>query len=196
MNQKSSLYVVLGTGSDGKPHASRFAESQKDLAIKAAQLMNVRVGFADSPSAISLAETLPQGRIFPSGKAFAPLVKPDLFDKLVSQLKFEAVKPETAPSPTAPAQGKKEQASQPLAKTPDPWDQLAVGSVALYSGKKADDGWWEVVVLAVNKDRKTLTVRFDWPNEPSFKCQRQELGIIGPKAKRHGHSSKEARAGK
>jgi hypothetical protein len=95
---------------------------------------------------------------------------------VASQLKFEPVKSEIAPGPTTPAQGKKGQASQPLAKTPDPWDQSAAGSVALYSGKKADDGWWGAL-RARSMDCRPLT---------SVECI---AGTVHNRFARHAHTT-------
>ncbi|MBV9828190.1 MAG: hypothetical protein JO001_21360 [Alphaproteobacteria bacterium] len=76
--------MVLGTDVEGKWHASRFDDSELALVRRAADLMGyyvVRVQ-TDNAELHALAEALPVGKIFASGKAFVPFVAGPVFQKL------------------------------------------------------------------------------------------------------------------
>src|SRR5258708_38894913 len=71
---------------DNKPHASRFADHDAPVVARAAELMGfhvVRVP-ADQVELHGIAERLPLGKIFASGRAFAPFVARSAFDRLAA----------------------------------------------------------------------------------------------------------------
>jgi hypothetical protein len=80
--------IVLGRDEAGKPQAARFPASQSDLATKAAKAMNLVVGKADGPALAELADKLPTGRLYATGRGFVPPVRRNLYDKIVEQLKL------------------------------------------------------------------------------------------------------------
>ena len=80
--------IVLGRDEAGKPQAARFPASQSDLATKAAKAMNLVVGKADGAALAELAEKLPTGRLYATGRGFVPPVRRNLYDKIVEQLKL------------------------------------------------------------------------------------------------------------
>src|SRR4051794_33314001 len=76
MSEKVPILVVLGLDVDGKPHASRFEERDAAFVVRAAELMRfhvVRVP-ADNAELTGIAEKLPVGKIFATGRAFVPFV--------------------------------------------------------------------------------------------------------------------------
>src|SRR5882724_9447186 len=69
---------------DNRPHASRFADHDAPVVARAAELMGfhvVRVP-GDQVELHAIAERLPLGKIFASGRAFVPFVARATFDKL------------------------------------------------------------------------------------------------------------------
>ena len=61
----------------------------------------------------------------------------------------------------------------------DFWSAIAVGSLVL--APEPHYGWWEAIVMAVDDDGETMTVRWrDYPREPQFKVRRRILGLLGP----------------
>jgi hypothetical protein len=67
--------IVVGRDDKRKAHAGRFDTDNRAAAIKAAHLMGF-VALAVTKDAMrNIAEGLPEGRIFDSGKAFVPFVK-------------------------------------------------------------------------------------------------------------------------
>src|SRR5829696_7503888 len=75
--------VVFGRDEAGKPHASWFDAENAELAIKAADLMNMRVLRVETEEQKALARQLAPGRVFASGRAFTPFARANLYSKLV-----------------------------------------------------------------------------------------------------------------
>lgn len=170
MTQIVPIIVVAGLDSEGKPHGAQFSQDQAKLATKAAKLMGLGVGHANTEIALAVAKQLPRGRVYASGRAFAPLIKHTVYEQLQQVVTLER----DTSAPDTPV-------ANQLAT--DPWQQLKVGSVALYGGKYVEEGWWEVVVREISKDGQTMTcVWRGAPKEKAVKCRRNELGIIGPEA--------------
>jgi len=75
--------VVFGRDEAGKPHASWFDAASAELAIKAADLMNMRVLRVETEEQKALARQLARGRVFATGRAFTPFARANLYSKLV-----------------------------------------------------------------------------------------------------------------
>ena len=76
--------ILFGRDERQRAHASRFAAGEKAEAERAAGLMGMHVLEISDDTHHSLADGLPQGRLFGSGKAFVPFVKAEVFDRLVA----------------------------------------------------------------------------------------------------------------
>jgi hypothetical protein len=166
MNKKTSILVAFGVGADGKPHAAQFDGSQEALVRKAAGLLNFRIGRAVTDKAHELAKHLPEGKIHAAGDALAPVVKPELYEKLKGCLNVEAGGANSALSGNA------------LTAL---WAEIKVGSVVLCQDETNEPAWWECVVVSISKDNETLTLR--WQNYPafaSFPRKRQAVGFAAP----------------
>ena len=73
--QDEATLVLFGRDGAGKPHAAWFDAQSADLAVKAASLTGMRVLHVKGEDQRALAQQLPRGRVFASGKAFAPFVR-------------------------------------------------------------------------------------------------------------------------
>ena len=186
MNLKNSILVVLGTGSDNKPHAARFEGSDETLVRKAAGLMGFRIGRAETEEARALAKKLPEGKVFAAGRALVPYVKQDLFDQIRGLLIIEQA---TTASPNAePALAPPHKNGTKVAATnscSDPWSDVKIGSVVLCREDVGEDSsWWESVVVAIAKDGETMTMRWrDYPKVKKFTVRRHTVGLIAQTAK-------------
>lgn len=67
--------IVFGRDDKNKAHASRFGEANRAAAIKAAYLMGFRAMAISHDAIRNIAEDLPEGRLFDSGKGFVPFVR-------------------------------------------------------------------------------------------------------------------------
>ena len=75
--------IVFGRDEAGKPHASWFDAQSAELALKAADLMNMRVLKVETEEQKALARQLARGRVFATGRAFTPFARANLYSKLV-----------------------------------------------------------------------------------------------------------------
>jgi hypothetical protein len=186
MTEKVPILVVLGVDIDGKPHASRFPESDALIVTRAAQMMGfhvVRVA-ADNAELRAIAKSLPLGKVFRTGRAFVPFVARAAFDKLATLVEGGIGK----------RSGRTQGARQPpsaypvaamfdadAAKTADTlWSKIEIGAVVLASQPHIyGEGWWESIVVAVNGDR--LTLRWtDTPAEKPFYAARRDVALRHP----------------
>src|SRR5436190_8985770 len=86
MAEKVPILVVLGIDIESKPHASRFAEPDAPFVQRAAELMGFHVVRVppDNDELHAIAEKLPLGKIFATGRAFVPFVSRSALDKLAT----------------------------------------------------------------------------------------------------------------
>lgn len=189
MTEAGAILVVLGMGSDDKPHASRFTDEDATLAIRAAQLMNFHAVRVTDPELQRAVEELPIGKIFATGRGLVPFVKRELYDKLAVLVGSDAeahqdaaptdsVIVQQADKPAANDRTEKAVAADDPATLKDPWAAIVVGSMVLgYS--KIDESWFEAIVVGIGEDKNTLTMRWRDYNEPPVKAQRRSVGVIG-----------------
>ena len=88
MTEKVPIIVVLGIDVDGRAHASRFEERDAPFVVRAAELMGfhvIRVA-PDNDELCGIAEKLPLGKIFATGRAFVPFVGRSAFDRLATMV--------------------------------------------------------------------------------------------------------------
>ena len=69
---------MFGRDEAGKPHASWFDAQSADLAVKAADLMNMRVLRVETEEQKAVARQLAPGRVFATGRAFTPFPRANL----------------------------------------------------------------------------------------------------------------------
>ena len=85
MSEKIPILVVLGIDVDGKPHASRFEDRDAPFVERAAEVMGFQVVRVSPDHPLhAIADELPLGKIFASGRAFVPFVGRLMFDKLAA----------------------------------------------------------------------------------------------------------------
>lgn len=80
---------MLGIDVDGKPHASRFEDRDAPFVLRAAELMGLHVVHVPPENAElhAIAEGLPVGKIYATGRAFVPFVARAAFDELAALVK-------------------------------------------------------------------------------------------------------------
>lgn len=167
--------VLFGRDDAGKCHASHFAEREVAVAQRAAKLMGMSVLPLTTDDERALAARVPRGRIFGSGKAFAPFVKTALFQ----ELQTAAVKGGHGAPPDGPNRRAKfvQPDATPPSKQPTSWDDIQVGAIVLAAVAPRYLDWAEVVVTDV--ENGDLRLRYcDWPTEPEFVRQRSEVALM------------------
>src|SRR5665213_2806222 len=166
MSDKVPILVLLGTDVDGKWHASRFDESDETLVLRAAELMDfsaMRVS-ADDAEVYAIAEALPVGKIFSSGKAFVPFVAYAAFAKLRVLVEGGVIVRPPAEDDTAADQPSAAIFTTEAINSADAlWTKIEVGTTVLAPQPAAyGPGWWASVVVGVDGDDLTLR----WVDDP------------------------------
>jgi len=192
--------VLFGRDGAGKPHASSFTTTEAKLAEKAAELMGLKVLPIATEAERVLAAKVPKGRVFATGKAFAPFIKPELFVELqaaslksgVTALKLVAssIPSAVVEASTGTLQSSASEGAPPAkpqkgrggteAKQPCGWADIRVGTIILAAAPPRYSDWFECVVVAAEGD-DLFTLRYcDWPNEPTFVRRRVQLALMHP----------------
>src|SRR5215207_5689845 len=162
--------IVFGYNEHRIPQAAWFPQAEADLATRAALLMGLRVLKIEGDEHRELATRLRQGQVYAADRTFAPAVQRELFDKL-SVLAGPAVAPSLAEITAA-----KDQA----ASRPASWEAIAVGSLVI-AHESQEDGWWEAIVVAIEKDQLVLRWR-DYARQPCVRRGRLEVALLPPVA--------------
>ena len=130
MNTKQGILIIMGLGADQKPRAATFVMEDVETAAKAANHMGLKLAKADSAEALAMAKELPQGKLFASGKGLLPLVRREVYDKLLklfTPVDAKAAVPAAKPAEPAAA----------AAVTAEPgfksaWHAIEVGATVLW----------------------------------------------------------------
>jgi hypothetical protein len=89
VNDVEPSLVVFGRDPAGKPRASWFDAASIDFAMSAAELMQMKIVRVVTEQQRAIAKQLARGRIFSSGRAFAPFARAKVYEQLL-ELEREA----------------------------------------------------------------------------------------------------------
>ncbi len=162
--------IVFGRSVYGIPQAAWFGQAEAGLAIRAAQLMGLRVLTIEDEAHRLVAAQLRQGQVYASDRTFAPVVGREVFDKLC-----ELAGPVGAASVPDDVSETRVSTTRPVS-----WEALTPGHVVLAT-EEPDDGWWEAVVIGAKADKLVLRWR-DAAREASFTRAPSELALLPPVA--------------
>ena len=185
MSEKAPVIVVLGIDVDGRPHASRFAQHDAQFVVRAAELMGFHVIHLPPENAElhAVAEGLPVGKIFATGRAFVPFVGRAAFDKLTTLVEGGVTIVQRATSGAELVRPRADMFMTDAINTADAlWSKIEVGTEVLAEEPELyGPGWWQGVVVGVNGD--DLTVR--WTDEPGLdpiRVTRRHVALRHPRA--------------
>jgi hypothetical protein len=156
---------VFGVDDDCKPHAAWFPKTQVDPARAAAKQLRLNVIEVTNGGAADLIAKLPPGRIHANGPGVVPVVREDLYEKLVATI-----------SPRGEA-GR--EPGEPVATDlPDTWDGIKPGHLVLAQDALVE-GWWAAVVVDRTGDKVTLRWR-DYPGWPKLTVRLTAVALLNP----------------
>ena len=89
VNDVEPSLVLFGRDPAGKPRASWFDAASIDFAMSAAELMQMKILHVVTEQQRAIAKQLARGRIFSSGRAFAPFARAKVYQQLL-ELEREA----------------------------------------------------------------------------------------------------------
>lgn len=165
-----AIAVIWRSGKE-TPRGAWFTAADLQAAIAGAAEMGFNAIRVGTPELVKLALKLPKGRVFDSGKLFAPLIQTKVYEQLMAHLPEHGIpaKPRLVMSTSstgvdgeAGVQSASE--SVPEGTRPTDWSKITVGSLVLAEEGRAD-GWFEAIVLEVRpKDVFKLRYR-DYPDD-------------------------------
>lgn len=180
--------VVIAKDAGGVARGSWFAASDAKVAKASAKAAGSATVAVKGPERMSLANRVPKGRIFDSGKLFMPRIQGEVFDQLMGF----APKADKAPqlqlvasgdADKAGLSGETSAASSATAiegKLPDEWSKLGVGSLVLARDVEEDSFFLSIIIGKAGPTSFTLKWR-DYPDEPNFQRQVSDLAMLHPK---------------
>ncbi|QJP14606.1 hypothetical protein G3545_13700 [Starkeya sp. ORNL1] len=169
--------VLFGRDGGGKPHAASFLSADVEDATAAAEAMSMKISAITTDAVRELAVKLPVGRLFPSGKAFAPFVKTSLYAELLAALGI-ADDVDSGEDPDAA-----HEAAAPKLydfsgyQLPPSWGNIKLGSLVLATIAPMD-GWYEALIAEVKDDGLFVLKWRDWPEEPPFLRRAHQLALL------------------
>jgi hypothetical protein len=183
VNEKAPIIVVLGIDVDGKPHASRFEQHDAQFVVRAAELMGFHVIHVPPENAELhvVAEGLPAGKIYATGRAFVPFVGRAAFDKLTTLVEGGVTLIQRGKSGAGLIRPRADMLTTDAINTAEAlWSKIEVGTEVLAEEPELyGPGWWQGVVVAVNGN--DLTVRWlDDPDEDPIKVERRHVALRHP----------------
>jgi len=172
---------VIGFDAGSKPRGARFAETS-DVAFTAAAKTGLYLVHPASAAFVELAQKLPKGRVYTSGKAFIPGIRRDLLDKLIALTETDGSqvhKPEQSWVDRANNDSNQVACISPtIPGLPRSWESVGIGHMVLVHESPAD-GWWEAVVI--HREAEVLTLRFrDYPKLPAFVRHISAIALVNP----------------
>ena len=183
MAEKVPILVVLGLDMADKPHAARFAERDAPFVRRAAELMGFHVIRVprENEELRGLAEGLPLGKIFATGRAFVPFVAGAAFDKLATLVEGGVTIEQRATSGAAPVYPLADMFTTEAVNTADAlWAKIEIGCVVLAEQPDTwGPGWWESLVVGIDGD--DLTLRWMEESDPGpFHASRRDVALRHP----------------
>ena len=157
--------VVFGVDDDCKPHAGWFSKSDADRARAAAKQLRFNVIEVANGSAADLIAKLPPGRIHANGPGAVPVIREDLYEKVIAALNPRG---EAGRDPGEPV----------ATDLPATWDGIKPGHLVLAQDALVE-GWWAAVVVDRSSDKVTLRWR-DYPGWPKFTVRLSAVALLNP----------------
>lgn len=195
MGDDTPALIVLGRDESNKAHASWFTQDEATAATAAAELMGMMVLAVTADDVRLLANQLPHGKIFGSGKAFVPFTKQTMFDALIEHVPLsQQVRPlrivrasaaDTGDSnspdkPTPPTPGNR----APSPSVPSDWGKIIPGSVVL-ARSSVDEGWWEAVIITAEAGQQFRLRWRDYPEEGNVIRPLKHIALRHPSLQPH-----------
>jgi hypothetical protein len=173
---------IIGLDNAGKPQGARFKTCDDRVVFAAVELRLLCV-FPASAAFAEIGMKLPPGRLYASGKIFAPNIRRDLYEKLKGVLATPGDSSTTYPAAEtagdvggdnsiAPSTAIAPCISPMIAGLPRSWDTVLVHA-------SAEEGWWECIVTEREHDVLTLRYR-DWPKHAIMVRHISTVALVNP----------------
>lgn len=178
-----AVAVVHRNGKE-TPRGAWFPADDIEAVLAGAAEMGMHAVKASTAEIISLAQRLPKGRIFDSGKLFTPLIQGKVYDELMTHLPEHGItaKPRLVMNTASSDGGSDADAEGPGASVPEgtrptDWSQITVGSLVLAEEARME-GWFEAIILEVCP-KHVFKLRYrDYPDDPIITRHVSRLALM------------------
>ena len=171
--------AVFGIPRGGKmPVGARFSAADIEVARWIAHHHGLDFLQATSAPAAELAALLREWQLRANGAPILPVISLTVWENLRSLLPTGTVD-RTNPAASEASVADPERAAQRLATADAMWSALAVNEVVLtleYDRRKAVEGWWEAVILAIADGVYTTC----WLDDPETGFRKRKLTELAP----------------
>jgi hypothetical protein len=187
-DRPTAQLFVYGQDAAGKPRGARFPAAELEKVSSIVTAMNLKLYEGGTEELVAIGMKLPVGRLHAKGKAFIPNIRRDLYDRILALL--GSSESQTSPPTADPAASEtvSELPSQGVSSAsaaleiasglPNDWPSIAAGHMVLVQ-ESLEEGWWEAIVIAREKDVLTLRYR-DFPKVPPFARHVASIAMLNP----------------
>ena len=180
--------VVITKDVSGAARGSWFAASDVKVAKASAKAAGAVAGAIKGPDLMALANRVPKGRIFDSGKLFMPRIQAAVFEQLSGHAPKAANQPrlQVIASNADNQENSADKVSSSASGVgitgtlPSDWSKLGVGSLVLAREAEEESFYLAVVIGKSSPTQFSLRWR-DYPDEPNFQRQVSNLAMLHPK---------------
>lgn len=176
-----AIAVMFRSGKD-TPRGAWFPADDIEAVLAGAADMGMHTVKASTDEIISLAQRLPKGRIFDSGKLFTPLIQTKVYDELMTHLPKHGITAEprlvmnAASSGTGDADAEGPGAAVPEGTRPTDWSKITVGSLVLAEAARME-GWFEANVVEV-RPNDVFNLKWRDYDDPKFTRHVSRLALM------------------
>ncbi|EEA95121.1 hypothetical protein [Pseudovibrio sp. JE062] len=180
--------ILIVFHKEGKEPArgSWYPADETDAARAACHEMELFSLEVKGPELQALAEQVPKGQVFSSGKLFMPRIKKSVYEGLCNLLPTKVTTPQLHIVAGSQAEEAAEKASQgdvtvddDNGTIPKDWSKTGVGSPIL--AREHEEDCWYLAIILESLDANTFKLKWrDYPDEPIFTRQISQLGTLHP----------------
>ena len=184
------ILILYGLDTDGRPRAACVQCCSGRPCQEGSRKPELQVLRIETAEQIELARQVPSGEILAPGRGNVPVVRKELFDKLLALVPRARQRSFTRGCLSCGGQFRTvcdhDGQFGPASKAPPPkqppttWAEIDVGDLVLAENWDPETGWYEAVVLEqVGDDELKLQFR-DYPEEGTLVRRRNQLALLSP----------------
>lgn len=176
--------LLIGKDSRGQAHAACFNGSDTEAAQKSATTMGVALLKLETKEQLALADKMPRGKLYPTGRAFLPYIREAMFNE------WAAFFPAGFEWPVATDVGNEcmeksilveaQGSSDGGSGTQDHWLPPVIGEVVL-ACEDPGWGWFEAEVVRIDENGLHVLKWRDYPNLTPIVRRAEEVALLHAK---------------
>ena len=195
MNDEPSI-VVIGRDGTKPPRGSWYAANDIDAAEAGATAMGLQAVAVTGSDVMALANRVPKGRVFSSGKLFMPRIQKEVYEQLEGHLSEVERQPRLELVASGDDKGRDKEAGRDSdngspgngavanikGTLPGDWSKLGVGSLVLTRDIEEESDAFYLAVVLGKPSPTTLTLKWrDYPDIGTITRNVQQIAMLHPK---------------